>query len=241
MIKTLEKTLDKAVDNFSTILDLFFPGVQNEVMKKKFDNAVRAIEGIKERLAEYGLTIDYEKYFSKKLQIPLTMIRSLSEVEAKEQRDLLQNMFIRHLSEQYSDDSRYVGFIHMIEDLNSLEINILNYVNNLGDKTDIQFPLTEYDYKKFVQVNGNLFNSSWEDVKISLDKLVSFRLIDILHEIEVPLVEENAQIPIDAGDISLGKNVNTTKIPMQKSLRVGTPKLTALGKAFMKACTNPLK
>ena len=101
------------------------PGVQNIIMNKRLDNAERSILTVRERLAKYGLQVDYRRYFEEKLQVPLMEVHGLSEVETEEQRELLQKLFIRHLTGRYSNDAFYPSFIAIIKTLTPLEIRLL--------------------------------------------------------------------------------------------------------------------
>ena len=120
-----DKALDVVHENSGKLFDLFMPGMQNIIMDKRLENAERAIENIKARLAKYGLEVDYKRYFEEKLQVPLMTARGLSEVQTQEQRDLLQELFLRHLTGQYKEDAFYPSFIQIIETLTPLEIKLL--------------------------------------------------------------------------------------------------------------------
>lgn len=85
-----ERTIDKLSDSAAGLLDLFKSDVQNIFMKKRFEKAKRAIESIKSGLEDYGLKVDYKKYFEDKLQVPLVAIEALSEVETSSQYRMIK-------------------------------------------------------------------------------------------------------------------------------------------------------
>ena len=219
------------------VLDLFFPGVQNILMEKRLNNATNAINAIKDRLAEYGLQVDYQKYFEEKLQVPLMSVRALSEVETDEQRNLLKNLFTRHLIEKYFDDTRYPRFIQMIEeDLKPLDIKVLLIVKKF-QQDEKKFPVNEDEYEKLFLESENIFSANWKAVKTSLDILLSLRLIEITSEVDVPKIEK---IIIDGGSAEDDFEDENEGIPQQKVLQTSPPRLTELGTLFISAYTDPL-
>ena len=145
MDELIDKVADKALNIAIPLLDLFFSGMQNKLMEKRIDNAVKTIELIKSRLSEYGVKVDYEKYFTEKLQVPLELVRAISDVESDDQRELLQNLFMRHLMGKYDDDGFYPSFINIIKELTSEDIQVLMSINEEEDKDYLDSILKESD------------------------------------------------------------------------------------------------
>ena len=213
----VHKTVDTVLDKTAGVFDLFCPGIHNSLMEKRLNNAIQTVELIKSRLAEYGLKVDYQKYFSEKLQLPLEWARTVSEVEEEDQRRLLQNLFTRHLLGRYDDDSHFVAFIAMIKEMASEDIRVLMSINT-G---------TEGDMKKYpARIIMHLFRLG---------------LINIYHEITVPRVDNEVSEEIDGGDSHTGPENITWGVMLgeQKAVQVGTPYITDLGREFLQACSEP--
>lgn len=205
--------LDKTVG----IFDLFCPKIHNTLMEKRLNNAIQTVELIKSRLAEYGLKVDYQKYFSEKLQLPLEWARTVSEVEEEDQRRLLQNLFTRHLLGRYDDDSHFVAFIAMIKEMASEDIRVLMSINTETEEGFTNYPAS---------IVMHLFRLG---------------LINIYHEITVPRVDKEVPEEIDGGD-SFSEPENITwgvMLGEQKAVQVGKPYITDLGREFLQACTEP--
>ena len=220
-----DKAFDMVRENTLSLLDLFAPGVQNRIMKKRLKNAELAIEGIKEKLSEYGLEVDYERYFEEKLHVPLKAMRALSEVETVDQREMLQTLFARHIAGEYEDDGNYASFIGIIEELDSEDIRYLQRLKACEDSNEEQPPAED--------ASGQARE----------DKLFRYGLIDKYHEIEVLKTEREVPTGIDAGGTEPVVEALTWGMMLgeQKALQVGSPYFTEYGREFMKACTEPLK
>lgn len=145
-----QNAINMIKNNFTGFLDLFAPEIHNMVMEKKLNNAIKAIEGIKSKLEEYGLQVDYKRYFEQKLQIPLMAVRALSEVNSEEQIEMLKNLFIRHLTEKYKDDSFYPAFIEIIKTFTPIEVTILNQISK---NSDLQTFLQDNNKEKLITIN----------------------------------------------------------------------------------------
>ena len=215
MDELIDKVADKALNIAAPLLDLFFSGMQNKLMEKRIDNAVKTIELIKSRLSEYGVKVDYEKYFTEKLQVPLELVRAISDVESDDQRELLQNLFMRHLLGKYDDDGFYPSFINIIKELTSEDIRVLMSINEEEDR----------DY-----------------LAANIRHLFRLGLIDIYHEIVVPKTEEEAPSVIDGEDSHMHPENVTWGLILgeQKAMQAGKPYMTSYGKLFVEACTSPL-
>lgn len=217
------------------LLDIFAPNLQNKIMNTKLDNAICAIKDIKTKLAEYGLEVDYQRYFEDKLNVPLKAINALSEVDTNTQRELLKNLFLRHLAGQYKDDSRYVLFIRIIESMTPLDVKLLQYINEGGE-----IPPTTSEYER--SVLKEKLSCEYEDVLMSEESLLSLGLIKIHQRIQVPQTQRKAEISYDRGFIGEDKKENTLTwgkvLGEQTAIQETAPKLTVLGCAFMEACTS---
>ena len=212
----LEKLSDAAIDKASGVFDILFSGVQNTLMEKKIDNAVRTVELIKSRLSEYGVEVDYRKYFSEKLQVPMEWVRAVSEVEVEELRRLLQNLFTRHLMGDYEDDGHYVAFISIIKEMDADDIHTLIKIK-AGKGED-------YPAK-------------------NVKHLFHLGLIDVYHEITVPRTDEESPSSVDGGDSRSTPSTNTwgNLLGEQRAVQIGSPYMTEYGEEFLEACTSPLK
>ena len=140
-------------------------------MDRRFNNALSALKTIEGKLAVIGLKVDYQRYFENQLKIPLALINGLSEEEKKEPRELLQNLFMRHLSEKYSDDSYYMTFISIIRTLTPLDVRILKMMWE-----NKNFPLTQYDYER--STVSEILKVDWVDIEISIGNLLRQYLIE---------------------------------------------------------------
>ena len=216
MDELIGKTVGKALSSTVPLLDLFFPGVQNKLMDKRMNNAVRTVELIKSRLAEYGLKIDYQKYFSEQLQIPLEWARAVSETEGEDKQELLCSLFTRHLTGRYDDDSHYVMYISMIKEMSSEDIRVLMSINSGQDE----------DYPAG-----------------AVERLFRLGVINIYHEITVPKTDGEAPAEIDGGNAGSEPSGITwgMKLGEQKAVQAGAPYMTQFGREFLEACTNPLQ
>lgn len=184
-------------------------------MNRRLESAIKAVEGIKSKLAEYGLAIDYARYFEEKLQIPLTAVRTMSELETDGQRELLQNLFVRHISGQYDTDGDYVSYIHIIEELDAEDIKILN------------------ELQRGEELKPEIGKSS------SLRKLYKNGLIDIYHEVEA--LKGDGEMPLGV-EVREGKTAQTwgAMVGKEKVMQAGKPYLTEYGVGFLEACTGKL-
>ena len=211
----LEKLSDVMLDKASGVFDILLSGVQNSLMEKRIDNAVKTVELIKSRLAEYGVEVDYRKYFSEKLQVPMEWARAVSEVEGEDLRRLLQNLFTRHLMGDYEDDGHYVAFISIIKEMDADDIHTLIKIK-AGKGED-------YPAK-------------------SVNHLFHLGLIDVYHEITVPKTDEEVPSAIDGGDSHTTPAAVKWGLLLgeQKAVQVGTPYMTEYGDEFLEACTSPL-
>ena len=212
----LEKLSSAAIDKASGVFDILFPGVHNNLMEKKLDNAVKTVELIKSRLAQYGVEVDYRKYFSEELQVPMEWVRAVSEVEGEELRRLLQNLFTRHLMGDYEDDGHYVAFISIIKEMDADDIHTLIKIK-AGKEED-------YPAK-------------------SIKHLFHLGLIDVYHEVTVPKTDEVSPSAVDGGD---SRSVPSTMtwgqlLGEQKAVQIGSPYMTEYGEEFLEACTSPLE
>lgn len=216
--------LNMLAENAPLLLDLFAPDVQNKVMKRRMESAIKAVEGIKSQLLEYGLKVDYEKYFEEKLQIPLTAVRTLSELETDSQRELLQNLFARHISGQYDNDGDYVSFIHIIQELNGEDIDFLMRLKSSEEEGEELKP-----------------EGSKSEVAI-IRKLFKNGLIDIYHEVEVLKAEGEVPSELEIDGSETGREDRTwgAVLGKQKAVQAGSPYLTEYGREFLYACTASL-
>lgn len=230
------------LDKKYNILDLFFSGVHNIIMNKRLDHAEKAILNIKNRLENYGLYVNYKDYFEQKLKIPLMLVNALSEEDNDDKQEILQNLFIRHLSEIYDDDSLFPAFIHFLKDLSPLDVKILDLIFKHFE----HFPKTALEFENSTLISGqslkNFLNVTWDDIQISIEHLLSMRLISNTTEINVPKIESLNFSGIDAGELTENgiKENSNSNIEQQKAIQNTSPKLTPLGLAFMKNCSDPL-
>ena len=164
-------SLTKIVEEkFPEAIAFFSPFIHNKIMDRRFNNALSALKTIEGKLAAIGLKVDYQRYFENQLKIPLALINGLSEEEKKEPRELLQNLFMRHLSEKYSDDSYYMTFISIIRTLTPLDVRILKIMWE-----NKNFPLTQYDYEH--SAVSEILKVDWADIEISIGNLLRQCLI----------------------------------------------------------------
>ena len=228
------------LDKKYNILDLFFSGVHNTIMNKRLNNAENAILNIKNRLENYGLSVNYKDYFEKQLKIPLMLVNALSEEDNDDKQEILQNLFIRHLSEKYDDDSLFPAFIHFLKDLSPLDVKILDLIFKHSEP----FPKTALEYENATLISGqslkNFLNVTWNDIQISIEHLLSMRLINNTTEIDVPKMKTLNITGIDAGELTERgvKETSNFSIEQQGAIQNMSPKLTSLGFAFMKNCSD---
>ncbi len=211
----IEKVSSEILSRFIGVLDLFVPSLHNKLMKKRIENAVKTVELIKANLLKYKLTVDYEKYFEQKLQVPLMSIEAFSEVETDDQRTLLQNLFTRHLLGEYDDDGYYPSYVNIIKELTSEDIQILMSIKNGKQK--------DYPAK-------------------NIRHLFRLGLIDIYHEITVPKTDEGAPTEIDGGTSATElENITWgTLLGEQRAVQAGAPYITEYGMSFLEASASPL-
>lgn len=226
-----QPAVEHGAKNLVRILELFAPNVQNKLMNTRIENAETAIKDIKNRLEQYGLQIDYQRYFEEKLQVPLTLIRELSETENASQTELLKELFMRHLSGMYDDDSRYMIYIDIIKHLTSTDIKVLSAI-----KFGAEIPLTasEYVLSKFYQ-NTEI---SYEDLIQSIENLLRQVLIRNTKNVSVPDTKGINMLILDGGGAKEEEHTEPI-FPQQSVLQESIPELTELGKGFLKACSYP--
>lgn len=192
--------------------DLFCPSLHNRLMEKRIENAKQLMETVNSKLKDYGLQVDYEKYFEAKIAVPLEAVRTASELETDSQRELLQNLFMRHLAGEYESDGYYVSFIRIIKEMTCEDIRELMKIRK-GEASD------------------------WRSEEVN--HLFHFGFVDVYHDIEVPDVREDMRVVIDGGTATgIAERHN---IPLQRAVQAGQPYLTRLGEAFIKACADPLR
>ena len=211
-MKILEEMKEIVREIAPKAFDLYCSCVHNRIMEKRMENAKQLIETVNKGLKEYGLQVDYEKYFEEKLAVPIEAVRTASELEKTEQRELLQKLFMRHLAGEYEDDGYYVSFIRIIKELTSEDIRELMKIRD-GEESD------------------------WRSEEVN--HLFHFGFVDVYHDIEVPDIREDTRIVIDGGEAEESSVRNY--IPLQRAVQAGKPYLTRLGESFIKACVEPLR
>ena len=211
----MEKVSSEMLSKSIGVLDLLVPSLHNKLMKKRIENAIETVELIKANLLKYGLTVDYEKYFEQKLQVPLMSIEAISEVETDGQRELLQNLFTRHLLGEYDDDGYYPSYVNIIKELTSEDIRILTSIKD-GKQEDYS--------------------------ALNIRHLFRLGLIDVYHEITVPKTDEEAPTEMDGGDSRTKPEGMTWGMLLgeQRAVQAGAPYITEYGEKFLEASASPL-
>ena len=205
----IENAIELLKENAPKVFDFLLPGVQNKLMEKKIKKAKQLIETINKGLKDYGLRVDYERYFEEKLAVPLEAVRTASGIETEEQRGLLQNLFMRHLAGQYENDGYYVSFIRMIKEM------------------------TREDIETLMKIRSGI-STNWRTDEVN--HLFHFGLVDVYHDVEALSIGEDDHVIIDGGDVNGIGEVNLMK---ERVMQAGAPYLTSLGRLFLESCTNP--
>ena len=217
-LKESYETLQLLCSDVYKGLSVVFPCLPAWIASRRAEGLIRACKQVHNKLEASGIQPEQIRECALKIGIPLLEAASLED--NTELRDIWASLLANALNPNFCEEIR-TGYIDIAKNLSPLDVRILEFMRSANEFT---MPKT-YEERTYIT---NLLYAKIDDIEVSLDNLKRLQLVD---NIRSASEVQNEAPPLE--DELEGSSI-TLNVPLMSE---GAYRFTALGRAFMNACS----